>query len=54
MRHDYANFGFTAADVIVVVGYELQEFDPSRSIPNGTRRSSTCTGPRPRSTSTTP
>ena len=34
MRHDYANFGFDAADVIVAVGYELQEFDPIRINPN--------------------
>jgi acetolactate synthase I/II/III large subunit len=34
MRHDYANFGFDAADVIVAVGYELQEFDPVRINPN--------------------
>ncbi|HWE55283.1 MAG TPA: acetolactate synthase large subunit [Acidimicrobiales bacterium] len=35
MRHDYANFGFDAADVIVAVGYELQEFDPVRINPEG-------------------
>jgi acetolactate synthase-1/2/3 large subunit len=35
MRHDYVNFGFDAADVIVAVGYELQEFDPVRINPNG-------------------
>jgi len=34
MRHDYANFGFDAADVIVAVGYELQEFDPVKINPN--------------------
>jgi len=34
MRHDYANFGFDQADVIVCVGYELQEFDPARINPN--------------------
>jgi acetolactate synthase I/II/III large subunit len=33
MRHDYANFGFDAADVIVAVGYELQEFDPEKINP---------------------
>jgi acetolactate synthase-1/2/3 large subunit len=33
MRHDYANFGFDAADVIVAVGYELQEFDPVKVNP---------------------
>jgi acetolactate synthase-1/2/3 large subunit len=35
MRHDYVNFGFDAADVIICVGYELQEFDPQRINPNG-------------------
>ena len=38
MRHDYANFGFDAADVIVAVGYELQEFDPERINPNGDKK----------------
>src|SRR5437763_1912294 len=33
MRHDYANFGFDSADVIVAVGYELQEFDPVKINP---------------------
>jgi acetolactate synthase-1/2/3 large subunit len=33
MRHDYVNFGFDEADVIVSVGYELQEFDPARINP---------------------
>jgi acetolactate synthase-1/2/3 large subunit len=35
MRHDYVNFGFDQADVIVTVGYELQEFDPVRINPGG-------------------
>ena len=35
MQHDYANFGFDEADVIVAVGYELQEFDPVRINPHG-------------------
>ena len=35
MRHDYVNFGFDRADVIVAVGYELQEFDPVRINPDG-------------------
>ncbi len=34
MRHDYANFGFDQADVIVAVGYELQEFDPVKINPD--------------------
>jgi acetolactate synthase-1/2/3 large subunit len=33
MRHDHANFGFDEADVIVAVGYELQEFDPIKINP---------------------
>jgi acetolactate synthase I/II/III large subunit len=35
MRRDYVNFGFDAADVIICVGYELQEFDPQRINPDG-------------------
>ncbi|MBO0693949.1 MAG: acetolactate synthase large subunit [Acidimicrobiaceae bacterium] len=35
MRHDYVNFGFDQADVVVTVGYELQEFDPVRINPGG-------------------
>src|SRR6478736_1893520 len=35
MRHDYVNFGFDRADVIVAAGYELQEFDPVRINPRG-------------------
>lgn len=35
MRHDYVNFGFDQADVIVAAGYELQEFDPIRINPRG-------------------
>ncbi|GAB2456020.1 acetolactate synthase large subunit [Jatrophihabitans fulvus] len=38
MRHDYANFGFDSADVIVAVGYELQEFDPVRINPRGDKK----------------
>ena len=38
MRHDYANFGFDRADVIVTVGYELQEFDPVRINPRGDKQ----------------
>jgi acetolactate synthase-1/2/3 large subunit len=35
MRRDYGNFGFDRADVIVCVGYELQEFDPVKINPDG-------------------
>jgi acetolactate synthase-1/2/3 large subunit len=38
MRHDYVNFGFDEADVIVAVGYELQEFDPVKVNPAGDKR----------------
>lgn len=38
MRHDYVNFGFDQADVIVAAGYELQEFDPIRINPRGDTR----------------
>ncbi|MGW1913537.1 acetolactate synthase large subunit [Streptomyces sp. NPDC002076] len=38
MRHDYSNFGFDAADVVICVGYEIQEFDPTKINPNGDKR----------------
>jgi acetolactate synthase I/II/III large subunit len=38
MRHDYVNFGFDNADVIIAVGYELQEFDPVRINPNADKK----------------
>ncbi len=38
MSHDYVNFGFDEADVIICVGYELQEFDPVRINPGGDKR----------------
>ncbi len=38
MRHDYPNFGFDAADVIIAVGYELQEFDPARINPDADKK----------------
>ncbi|AQS87433.1 acetolactate synthase large subunit [Neoasaia chiangmaiensis] len=34
MRHDYENFAFDDADLILSVGYELQEFAPSRVNPH--------------------
>lgn len=52
MRHDYVNFGFDNADVVIAVGYELQEFDPVRINPKPTRRSFISTAFRPRSTRT--
>ena len=38
MNHDYVNFGFDEADLIISVGYELQEFDPERINPAGDKR----------------
>ena len=38
MRHDYANFGFDEADLVIAVGYELQEFDPVRINPRADKR----------------
>jgi acetolactate synthase I/II/III large subunit len=38
MRRDYSNFGFDNADVIISVGYELQEFDPVKINPNSDKR----------------
>ncbi|WP_343600332.1 acetolactate synthase large subunit [Mycobacterium sp.] len=38
MRHDYVNFGFDNADVVVAVGYELQEFDPVRINPHADKQ----------------
>jgi acetolactate synthase I/II/III large subunit len=38
MRHDYVNFGFDHADVVIAVGYELQEFDPVRINPNADKK----------------
>ena len=38
MAHDYVNFGFDEADVIISVGYELQEFDPVRINPKGDKQ----------------
>jgi acetolactate synthase I/II/III large subunit len=35
MRRDYVNFGFGQADLIIAVGYELQEFDPVKINPTG-------------------
>ncbi|HEJ9058142.1 TPA: acetolactate synthase large subunit [Serratia fonticola] len=38
MRHDYENFTFDRADVILSVGYELQEFSPQRINPRGDKK----------------
>ncbi|MGI5207749.1 acetolactate synthase large subunit [Spirillospora sp. CA-108201] len=38
MRHDYVNFGMDEADVLIAVGYELQEFDPVKINPNADKK----------------
>ena len=38
MRRDYINFGFDLADVLICVGYDLQEFDPIRINPKGNKK----------------
>ncbi|GAA0562497.1 acetolactate synthase large subunit [Actinomadura livida] len=38
MRHDYVNFGFGEADVLIAVGYEPQEFDPVKINPSGDKK----------------
>ena len=38
MTHDYVNFGFDNADVVIAVGYELQEFDPVRINPQADKK----------------
>ena len=38
MARDHVNFGFDDADLVIAVGYELQEFDPVRINPAGDKR----------------
>jgi acetolactate synthase-1/2/3 large subunit len=38
MRHDYENFAFDKADVILAIGYELQEFSPERMNPHADKK----------------
>ena len=38
MRHDYENFSFDQSDLIIAVGYELQEFDPIKINPHCDKR----------------
>ena len=38
MRRDYVNFGFDDSNLIIAVGYELQEFDPVRINPKGDKK----------------
>jgi acetolactate synthase I/II/III large subunit len=37
-KHDYANFGFDRSDLIITIGYDLQEFGPSRVNPDGDKK----------------
>lgn len=34
MQHDYSNFGFDAADLVIAIGYDLIEYAPSRWNPD--------------------
>lgn len=38
MGRDYVNFGFDDADLVIAVGYELQEFDPQRFNPDADKK----------------
>ena len=38
MRRDYVNFGFDQADVLLCVGYELQEFSPAQINPTADKQ----------------
>ena len=38
MLHDYVNFGFDRADLLICVGYDMQEFDPIRINPTGDKK----------------
>jgi acetolactate synthase-1/2/3 large subunit len=38
MVHDYVDFGFDQADVVVCIGYELQEFAPAWINPHGDKQ----------------
>src|SRR5437660_995387 len=38
MRRDYVNFGFDQADVLICIGYELQEFSPAQINPQANKQ----------------
>ncbi|STX49454.1 acetolactate synthase [Legionella hackeliae] len=38
MRHDYSNFGFDEADVVITVGYDLVEYSPKSWNPAGDKK----------------
>lgn len=38
MQHDYVNFGFDAADLVIAIGYDLVEYPPARWNPERNKR----------------
>lgn len=38
MHRDYINFGFDKADLLICIGYDMQEFDPVRINPKGDKK----------------
>lgn len=38
MRHDYENFAFDRADLIIAIGFSIQQFDPVKINPDGRKR----------------
>lgn len=38
MHHDYVNFGFDSADLLICVGYDMQEFDPVKINPDANKK----------------
>lgn len=38
MHHDYTNFGFDISDLLICIGYDMQEFDPSKINPHADKQ----------------
>jgi Thiamine pyrophosphate-requiring enzymes [acetolactate synthase, pyruvate dehydrogenase (cytochrome), glyoxylate carboligase, phosphonopyruvate decarboxylase] len=38
MRHDYGNFAFDRSDLIITVGFSIQQFDPVKINPDGDKK----------------
>lgn len=38
MRHDYGNFAFDRSDLIITVGFSIQQFDPVKINPEGNKK----------------
>lgn len=38
MRHDYENFAFDRSDLIIAIGFSIQQFDPVKINPRGDKR----------------